>query len=41
MNNIEEKQRELFNILKIKNYIIYVSNLNENLENLLFQLQKN
>ena len=40
MNNIEEKQRELFNILKIPNYIIYVSNLNENLENFTFSIAK-
>ena len=40
MNNIEEKQRELFNELKIPNYIIYVSNLNENLENFTFSIVK-
>ena len=40
MNNIEEKQRELFNELKIPNYIIYVSNLNENLENFTFSISK-
>ena len=40
MNNIEEKQRELFNELKIPNYIIYVSNLNENLENFTFSIAK-
>ena len=40
MNNIEEKQRELFNILKIPNYIIYVSNVNENLENFTFSIAK-
>ena len=40
INNIEEKQRELFNELKIPNYIIYVSNLNENLENFTFSISK-
>ena len=40
MNNIEEKERELLNELKIPNYIIYVSNLNENLENFTFSISK-
>ncbi len=40
MNNIEEKQKEVFEETKIPNYIIFISNLNESIENFTFVISQ-